>query len=104
MAWGTVTRRTHRASVHAEKLTPSPLYHTGPKMAISPSIIAFLGMSMREDIYAKEQSCTCTRLTRVWPKMDPQEVDQGYKSRMGMRTHVYKYFSEYHSTAGHERA
>ena len=52
-------------------------YHTGPKMAISLSIIAFLVMSMREDIYAKEQSCTCTRLTRAQPKMDPQEVHQG---------------------------
>ena len=79
MAWGTATRlgRTHRASAHAEKLTPSRFYHTGPKMAISLSIIAFLGMSMREDIYAKEQSCTCTRLTRAQPKMDPQEVHQG---------------------------
>ena len=77
MAWGAATRHTNGASDHAEKLTPPRVYCSGPQMAISPSIIAFLGMSMREDIYAKEQSCTCTRLTRVWPKMDPQEVHQG---------------------------
>ena len=80
---GTATRRSHRAGAHTEKPTPPRVYDTGHKMAISPSIIAFLGMSMRENIYAKQQSCICTRLTRAWPKMDPQEVHQGQQISHG---------------------
>ena len=52
---------THR------KTDTATVYDTGHKMAISPSSIAFMGMSMRENICAKQQSCICTRLTRAWP-------------------------------------
>jgi hypothetical protein len=38
MAGGTATRRSHRASAHTEKPTPTRVYDTGNKMAISPRL------------------------------------------------------------------